>query len=185
MYVYIYMHTILTAHQRSMPLSSLSSNTIMILESSNIIYLFLSNIFPLLSNSYSFGCLVSISLNIFPDTLQEFFIDITCYWKLISFRALLDKVDTENLSDWKFALPPSFTWALCCKTWYLTRLGQEWEWLSWENLIFHLRTALCMHLSLAYHVSANPLEITAFSLCVLFLWLYEVRGSSQGEQPIW
>lgn len=81
----------------------------MTLESSNIIYLFLSNIVSLLGTSYSFGYLVSISLNIFPDTLQGFFIDITCHWKLISLSAGLDKVNTENLSDWKFALPHSFT----------------------------------------------------------------------------
>lgn len=86
----------------------------MTLESSNIIYLFLSNVVWLLSNSYSFGSLVSISLNIFPDTLQEFFIDITCYWKLIYCSAGLDKLNTENVSDYKFALPHSFTWALCC-----------------------------------------------------------------------
>lgn len=72
MYVYIYMHAILTDHQRSVPLSSLSSNTIMTLESSNIIYLFLSNIFPLLSNSYSFSCLVSISLTSFLTHYKNF-----------------------------------------------------------------------------------------------------------------
>lgn len=86
----------------------------MTLESSSIIYLFLSNIVWLLSNFYSFGCLVSITLNIFPDTLQEFFTDITCYWKLIYFSAGLDKLNTENVSDYKFALPPRFTWAICC-----------------------------------------------------------------------
>lgn len=74
--------------------------SVMTLESSNVIYLFLGNIVSLLGN-YSFGCLVSISLNIFPDTLQDFFIDITCHWKLISFSAGLDKMNTENLSDWK------------------------------------------------------------------------------------
>lgn len=65
-HVYTNMHTkkTLTEHQRSpVPISSLSSNTIRTLERSNVIYIFLSNIVLVLSSSYFFGCLGSISLN--------------------------------------------------------------------------------------------------------------------------
>lgn len=178
MYVYIYMHKILTDHQRSMPTSSLYPNTVMTLESSSIIYLFLSNIVWLLSNFYSFGCLVSITLNIFPDTLQEFFTDITCYWKLIYFSAGWINWTQKMCLITSLHSHPDLPELSVDKPDTQQGWGRSVSELPGETSVTIQPCADMSHWPTTYQLT--HLKSQLFSLC-FFLWLYKVWGSSHRE----